>query len=510
MGQLVDTIKRLLFDVVSFAQYASSIKLRNYQQNVAYAIVNSVIHRSGFSFVVMFPRQSGKNELQAQIETYLLTLFSQLDAEMVKVSPTWKPQSLNAMRRLERVLDRNLLTKTLWLKESGYIYRVGKARLFFFSGSPEANIVGATANTLLEVDEAQDVSIAKFDKDVAPMAASTNATRVFWGTAWTSKTLLARELRAAREVEKKDCIQRVFVLDAGQVAVEVPDYGKFVQEQIAKLGRNHPMVKTQYFSEEIDAEGGLFPPARLALMHGDHHFQSEPTPGHIYALCLDVAGADESSLSDEDLTEITSDPRDFTALSIFDVDLSTLKDDLIKAPSYRLVYGQFWHGVKHADLYPQIKAIADLWKVRYLAVDATGVGAGLASFLSKAYPDRVIPFLFNANTKSNLGWHFLSVIETGRFKFYKSSGLAHEAGFSERFWQESENCQCEVVDGPNKQIRWSVPDGTRGVISGQFIHDDLLISASLCALLDDQEWFISTGGTVILNKGDPLEEISGY
>jgi hypothetical protein len=510
MALLVDTIKRLLLDVVSFAQYASAIKLRNYQQNVAYAIVNSVIRRSGLSFVVMFPRQSGKNELQAQIETYLLTLFSQLEAEMVKVSPTWKPQSLNAMRRLERVLDRNLLTKTLWLKESGYIYRVGKARLFFFSGSPEANIVGATANTLLEVDEAQDVSIAKFDKDVAPMAASTNATRVFWGTAWTSKTLLAREFRAARDAEKKDGIKRVFVLDADQVAAEVAEYGQFVREQIAKLGRNHPMVKTQYFSEEIDAEGGLFPPARQALMHGDHLFQTEPFPGRVYALCLDVAGADETSSADDDFMDITSDPRDFTSLSIFEVDLSTLQDELIKSPTYRLVYGQFWHGVKHADLYPQLKAIADLWKVRYLAVDATGVGAGLASFLSKAYPDRVIPFLFNSNTKSRLGWQFLSVVETGRFKFYKSSGLAREAEYSERFWQEVDNCQCEVMGGPNKVIRWSVPDGTRDVISGQFIHDDLLVSASLCALLDDQEWFISTGGTVILNKGDPLEEISGY
>jgi hypothetical protein len=31
--------------------------------------------------------------------------------------------------------------------------------------------VGATASLLLEVDEAQDVEIGKYDKEIAPMAA---------------------------------------------------------------------------------------------------------------------------------------------------------------------------------------------------------------------------------------------------------------------------------------------------------------------------------------------------
>ena len=153
------------------------------------------------TIVVMFPRQSGKNELQAQLETYLLMLYSEDGGELVKVSPTWKPQAQNAMRRLERVLEKNLLTRGRWEKASGYLYRVGQAQMAFFSGAPEANIVGATASLLLEVDEAQDVSIEKYDRAIAPMAASTNATRVLWGTAWTGDTLLARELKAAREAE---------------------------------------------------------------------------------------------------------------------------------------------------------------------------------------------------------------------------------------------------------------------------------------------------------------------
>jgi hypothetical protein len=181
----------ILGDVLDFSRFGSGVTLRAYQKEVAQAVVDSVLQHRGLAQVVMFPRQSGKNELQAQLEAYLLCLFSDSEAEIVKVSPTWKPQSQNAMRRLERTLKRNPLTCTLWEKEAGYIYRVGSARAYFLSAPPESNIVGATASTLLEVDEAQDVQPGKFDKEVAPMAASTNATRIFCGTAWTGQALQA-------------------------------------------------------------------------------------------------------------------------------------------------------------------------------------------------------------------------------------------------------------------------------------------------------------------------------
>lgn len=218
----------MFLDPASFTSLAGGLTLRSYQVPVARAVVDSVLNARGLSFVVIFPRQSGKNELQAQIETYLLARLAGYPAEIVKVSPTWKPQSLNAMRRLERVLNANQLTRGRWSREHGYIYRLGQARLFFLSGQPGANIVGATANLLLEVDEAQDILIERYDKDIAPMAASANATRVFWGTAWTPETLLGRERRLAAAAQLEDGIQRLFSLTADDVARVVPAYGQFV------------------------------------------------------------------------------------------------------------------------------------------------------------------------------------------------------------------------------------------------------------------------------------------
>jgi hypothetical protein len=161
---LIHVYRELLRDVTRFSAEGSGIHLRSYQVRVAQVIVDSVINRKGLSFVVIFPRQSGKNELQAQIEGYLLSLCSVEPKEMVKVSPTWKPQSLNAMRRLERVLKHNLISRGRWTKRSGYIYQFGDAVIHFLSGSPTSSIVGATASLLLECDEAQDVTISKWDK----------------------------------------------------------------------------------------------------------------------------------------------------------------------------------------------------------------------------------------------------------------------------------------------------------------------------------------------------------
>ena len=286
-------LTKLLRDVFLFALVANGLKLRRYQEKVARAVIHSAMNGLGLSFVVIFPRQSGKNELQAQIQAYLLTLTSELGQEMVQISPTWRPQTENAMYRLESVLSKNRIVKDRWSKHFGHVFQVGEARINFLSGSPTSNIVGATANLLLSIDEAQDIQIDKFDKEIAPMAASTNATRVFWGTAWTSNTLLAREERAARALEEIDGVQRVWRLTCDQVALEVPPYAAFVADQVAKLGRQHPMIKTQYYSEDIDAEGGLFPPERLSLLYGSHPAHWQPDPKKFYAAALDLAGEDE-------------------------------------------------------------------------------------------------------------------------------------------------------------------------------------------------------------------------
>ncbi len=519
-------IKRLMQDPLVFADDLSRLPLRTYQEAVARQVVQSILSGDGLTFVVMFPRQSGKNELQAQLEAWLLILFSGTTpgVEIVKVSPTWKPQSLNAMRRLERVLQNNVLANTKgWRKESGYIFKVGNSRISFLSGDPESHIVGATANLLLEVDEAQDVSIAKYDKDIAPMAASTNATRIFWGTAWTSNTLLARELRAAMKATEQDGITRVFRTDADKVGAEVPAYKAHVDGIVARMGRNHPMVKTQYFSEELDAEGALFTAERIRLMQGTHP-GLRMGPGadagwgdnHLVAFLVDVAGQDEAVVEGA-ADKHPGAARDSTAITIVEVDTSTIEDPGIGAPVYRVLDRHLWTGLPQSDQYGRLRSLVELWNPRHVVIDATGIGAGLSSFLERTFPNRIIPFVFTAASKARLCWNYLSIIDGARWKeptgtfpsIFAPQNGGDRGGVSlgELFIRQLQAVTYEVLPGPGKLIRWEVPAGTRDPLNGEYLHDDLVMSAALVAELDALPWGSTARDVLLVRNPDPLTEM---
>jgi hypothetical protein len=457
---------------------AGGRKLRSYQLEAGQAICEAALKGLGGSFAVMFPRQSGKNELQAWIESYLLFLRSVDGADLVKISPTWKPQSLNAMNRLEKVLAAHPLTRHCWTRESGYIYRIGRARISFFSGQRESNIVGATASLLLEIDEAQDIDLAKYDKEIGPMAASTNAVRVFWGTAWTDTTLLFRELQLA----KQDNQRRVWRIDARRVRTEVEEYGIYVAEQVQRLGRMHPLIRSQYFSEEITQELSLFTPARRILMQGSHPWLDHPLPGEQYALLVDVGG--EFSRQDQPLVSAQHDSeplRDATALTIVRVSLP----DAIVGPVFEVVHRSSWTGEAHPVIYSRIKALVELWDSRYIVVDATGMGESLAGFLERALPGRVVRFVFTAKSKSDLGWSWLAAIETGRYKEYLPADHPEAIVMSRLFWRQVDHCEA-TPSGAGALLRWGVPAGRRD--EAGYIHDDLLISSALCTTLEGFYW----------------------
>jgi len=493
----MDELRMAVSDPLVFVERYSAVRLRAYQRGVLRAVADAVWAGAGGSFAVMFPRQRGKNELQAHLEAYLLFVFSATGGDLVKVSPTLRPQAHNSMRRLRGVLNANALTRGRWRKENDYIFSLGQARILFLSGAPVSNIVGATASVLLEVDEAQSVGIAKYDREIAPMAASTNAVRVFWGTAWTADTLLSRELREAREGRAEG---RVFQVSADDVGREVPAYAQFVAGQVERLGRNHPMVRTQYFCEEIDAEGGMFPPERLALMLGAHPRLDAPQPGRLYCLLLDVAGEDEDPpcASDGGMSA-QEGKRDCTALTGVEVDPAA--GPLPDAPLYRVVQRRAWLGQKHTRLLGEILALAELWKARRVVVDATGVGAGLASFLERALPGRVERFVFSTASKSRLGWDFLALVDAGRFKDH-----APPDDLQRLFMRQAALCRYQTLPGPARTLRWGVPDGMRAPLNGQPAHDDVLISAALCCCLDGLP-LGGGAGPALIPAADPLMDM---
>ncbi len=135
-------------------------------------------------------RQGGKNELSAQLELLLLTIYMIEPQNLIKCSPTFKPQAVISMARLkDRLNDAGF--NGIWTSELGYIIKLGNARAIFLSADESANVVGNTAHILLEVDESQDVSKDKYSKEFKPMGATTNVTTVHYGTTWSSPNCLS-------------------------------------------------------------------------------------------------------------------------------------------------------------------------------------------------------------------------------------------------------------------------------------------------------------------------------
>ncbi len=187
-------------------------RLRPYQQEVALAVLDSVFGRKGLTFSVEVARQGGKNELSAQLELLLLTLYMAEPGNLAKCSPTFKPQTVISMRRLkDRLNDAGF--GGIWVTELGYIIRLGNARAIFLSADESANVVGNTAHILLEIDESQDVSKEKYTKEFKPMGATTNVTTVHYGTTWDDSTLLEEVKQTNCELERKDGIKRHFRYD---------------------------------------------------------------------------------------------------------------------------------------------------------------------------------------------------------------------------------------------------------------------------------------------------------
>jgi hypothetical protein len=198
-----------------------------------------------------------------------------------------------------------------------------------------------------------------------------------------------------------------------------------------------------------------------------------------------------SSLSSEGLG---NPGRDSTTLTIVGIDLSSLAE--LNHPTYRVLARHAWTGQNHLTVFGQIKNLAEKWSPQHIVIDATGVGEGLWALLDRAFPTRVIPVKFTAQEKSEIGWRFLSIIETGRFI---------DSAPTDEVRLQYSHCISEILPGPSKTLRWGVPDGARGP-DGELIHDDYILADSLTSILDRLEWHISTD-PVSYGGYDPLERV---
>ena len=212
----------------------------------------------------------------------------------------------------------------------------------------------------------------------------------------------------------------------------------------------------------------------------------------VTAFLLDLAGQDEAVMSDP-AAKLSNPARDAATLSIVSIDLSTVP--LLNFPSYRIVHRHSWLGDNHLTIFADLKTLAEYWSPRHIVIDATGVGEGLWALLDKSFPGRVIPVKFTSAIKSEMGYRFLAMINTGRI-----TDLHPDPQVEAQY----RACQSEVLPGSGKTLRWGVPEGTRDE-EGRLIHDDYIMADALATCLDDLDWSFSSPTLII-----PLDQLDSY
>lgn len=440
--------------------------LRPYQLEIFQAITVSVFEGKGLTFSVEIARQGGKNEISANIEGALMGVYSSCEPRnLIKCSPTFKPQIIISMQRLKGKLDEAGLTGE-WTSELGYIIRLGEARAIFLSADDSSNVVGHTAHILLEIDESQDVGKEKYTKEFKPMGATTNVTTVHYGTTWDDTTLLEEVKQTNLELERKDGIRRHFRYDWQEVAKYNPDYLAYVEGERARLGENHPLFLTQYCLVPVQGSGTFLSSQQRAQLQGIHPRRHHPDvigTGKIYVAGIDLAGEAEE---EEGVRLRTLELRqDSTVVTVGELDLS-ISNVVRKQSAVRVVEHYRWIGRKHTELYPQlVDILKNVWHCRRVVVDATGVGQPVASFLREALGTPVISFTFTQPSKSEIGFNLLSAVNSGRLKMYAADGSAEYRNF----WTEMEKAKSHYR--PSQTMNFYV-DPSQG-------HDDFLMSLAL-------------------------------
>jgi hypothetical protein len=341
--------------------------------------------------------------------------------------------------------------------------------------------MGATAHPLLEIDEAQDVDALKYLRDFRPMGASTNATTVLYGTAWTGETLLEHQKQQNLELEARAArlagtrramlgpVKRHFEFPWTVLAALNPDYEAYVKAEIERLGPMHPMIRTQYLLETLAEQDRLFTAAQLEQLRGAHARLHGPrTVGGgpaLYVAGVDVAGADEGVEGLDGREALAHPQRDAMVVTIAEVER---ENEFAGAVVARVVEHYEWVGMEFREQYERLRdVLREVWRCARVVIDASEIGAGLAGWLMEGLGEQTVErFQFTRGSKSALGWELLAAVNTGRLKMYAEDGSPE----GRHFWEEAR--QARSVHLPGQRLNFFVP-----VDKG---HDDFLMSAALC------------------------------
>lgn len=322
-SKLMERIQKLR---KNFIKKTLNLKLYPSQTQVCDAIIQSSLWNDGDTILSCFPRQYGKTTALTAAVGFLNVFYFDLvdkfdlqhrnEFNTVFFAPQYE-QSKTDFDRLKGILRPYQRDFGIDFDEAnGNTIRIGNGCTnYCFTLAPTSSPESKTADLII-FEEAQDLEDERINKVATPMGASTNATKVYNGTAGYQKCLFQNYLeRNEKHKFIYDCWtaikekQEAYELDGNPFHL---NYKKHIINEIRRLGgEDNDEFKTQYLNLWVLERGQFITYDQLLTLEGTHEIINEEKEKKCYA------GVDWGKASDS--TVVTIIDEDFRILKWFEM-----------------------------------------------------------------------------------------------------------------------------------------------------------------------------------------------
>ena len=407
-----------------------------YQNKISSAILSAVDDSANgvtAEIPIELPRQSGKTTSIVDITEFLLVAFHHYYGRPIRVG-IFAPQTEQATTDFDRLKmqygeisplgfqtrlksDQDSKFPEKWNSKTIRLFHGGTfvGEVYIFPISKTSNPESKTLDLII-VEEAQDVNDEKMKRAVFPMGASTNAPRVYVGTAGTRLCYFKQQLDTNPRAIRIS-LEEVFT-DRKKTAEETGDpihlrYEQFVKNEIETNGFDSDYIKTQYRCMWVIGTGQFVTGEQLEELVDDDRGLSNRSDRAVYI------GIDTAKSPDQTVVTVIADgkrdPRKSALVNWLSLPGENYEDqfEIITGwllPVWENMLDEKGEPIKTKEGTVQQRLVSGFPDIRAIALDATGQGDFMPDKFERHTGYNIIRMKFTQESKDVMYKNLLQVI----------------------------------------------------------------------------------------------------
>jgi len=478
--------KELATLILGMVEQVNSIDLYAYQRVLAFRIIESLLLNDGAVITALFSRQAGKSSTLSSVALALciflpglaniypnddrLSMFK--DGVWIGVFAPKLELSGPIYIKIRNVAESDHVRGIMSDPELNLTIAQSRGDSLAFSNGSIVKAQTASEQTINEggtyhlvlIDEAQRVSKFKIQKEIGPMLSSTNGSLIKIGTAWMSRGGFHNDIQHNVAVQERGGARNHYQFDYEQVIAEKralynrqkrefeagkrkekPNifhlkYEKWLIGELQRLAGNKDSEEFKMNFRLLWQESRMIAIKEVVLtscaLQGSE--MNQPKHAGYQVASLDVAKSVDS-----------------TVLTVVEVErTSVIIDKNSRIPSGQIQQPQIYQrklilgwlelqGSFEGIQYNGIQAFLKDYSVRYMLVDATGIGDPVCERLQVLLSGiEVEPFKYNTSSKSDLYKYYLQELEAQRV-LYPAGALTQRSKEYQKFVQQHTDLEKE-------------------------------------------------------------------